>query len=519
MGGSAKRRWVVLGSLAALLVPAAPGSAQVPPSVSAAFDEVVAGPLYPNSTWGWHVVDTATGETLYERNAGLQFIPGSIIKDYASAAVLARYGSAHRFHTRVHRRGRVRSGTLRGNLVLVGAGDFSFGLRNRPDGTLAFTDFDHNEAGVLPSVGLVNGDPLAGVRALARNVRRAGIRRVTGDVVVDNRLFRPYKGWPDGRVDSIWVNENLIDLAIRPTSRGRRARVSWRPHTAAFRAVSRVTTGPAGSETDISVVQRSERVIEVRGRIAADAGVQRNKFQLPDPAGFARTAFVEALRRAGVRVDARALGPNRARLLPARRRYPKSGRVAEFVSPPLSEYVKVVLKVSYNRGAHLFGCLTAVAAGSRNCNSAAGLMLTTVARLGVSPTSTFLFDTAGSVDDARTTPRDMSLFHASVARQPYGNVIAAGLPVLGRDGSLATTLPDSPAAGHVFAKTGTRAAVTPYSELILNAQNLVGYVDTAGGRRLAFAVMVNDVPLKQFNDVLTVFTDQGKMTAALYAGY
>ena len=519
IGRSTKRTCVLLGSLAALLVPAAPGSAQVPASVSAAFDKVVAGPLYPNSTWGWHVVDTATGETLYQRNAGLQFIPGSIIKDYAAAAVLARYGPDHRFRTRVQRLGRVRKGTLRGSLALIGAGDFSFGLRDRPDGTLAFTDFDHNEAGLIPGVGLVKGDPLAGLKALARSVRKAGIRRVTGDVVVDNRLFKSFEGWPDGRIDSIWVNENVIDLAIRPTSRGRRAKVSWRPHTPAFRAVSKVTTGRAGTDPDISVVQRGARVIEVRGRVAADAGLQRNKFQIPDPPRFARTAFVQALKRAGVRVQAPRLGPNRRRLLPARRRYSRSTRVGEFVSPPLSEYVKVVLKVSYNRGAQLFGCLTAVAVGSRDCNDAAGLVLNTITPLGVSPASTFLFDTAGSVDDARTSPRDMSIFHLNVARQRYGSALTAGLPLLGRDGALATTLVDSPAAGHVFAKTGTRAAATPYGKLILAGQSLVGYVNTVRGRRLAFAVMVNNVPLREFNDVLRVFTDQGLMGAALYQGY
>jgi D-alanyl-D-alanine carboxypeptidase len=68
--------------------------------------------------------------------------------------------------------------------------------------------------------------------------------------------------------------------------------------------------------------------------------------------------------------------------------------------------------------------------------------------------------------------------------------------VLGRDGSLATTLVDSPAAGQVFGKTGTRITTT----------------------RLAFALMVNNTPLAEFTDILNVFTDQGTMTAALQQG-
>ncbi len=504
----------IVGAIAS----AQPAAAAVPASVTETFESITSDPRYANSTWGWDVVDVATGETVYQRNANLQFVPGSIIKDYTGASALDALGSDHRFRTPVHKRGRVRNGVLDGDLVLVGSGDFSFGLRNRPDDTLAYTDFDHNEAGTLPFAELVQGDPLAGVRQLARDVKQSGIRKVGGDVVIDNRLFSPFDGWPDGRIDSIWVNENLIDIKVFPTSQGERARVGWRPHTGAYRVVSKVTTKRPGAATELTVEDAGGGVIEVHGQIAADAGRQLQKFVIPDPARFARTAFVEALEDAGVRVDASSLGANRKRLLPERGDYPRGTQLAEFVSPPLSEYVKVVLKVSYNRGAQLLGCLVVVENGGRDCTDAAGRIMATVTPLGVSPASTFLFDPAGSVDDARTTPRDMSEFHRQVASRPYGPALEAGLPVLGRDGSLATTLPDSPAAGHVFAKTGTRATTTPDGRTLLLAQTLVGYISTESGRKLSYALMMNNLPLAQFGDVLDVFHDQGSMSAALQQG-
>jgi PBP4 family serine-type D-alanyl-D-alanine carboxypeptidase len=511
------RVWILAVAFGAVLFAAQPADAAPPPSVTNTFDSIVSKPLYAHSTWGWSVRDTATGETLYESNPQLQFVPGSIIKSYVAAAVLQAYGSDHRFHTPVHRLGRVQDGVLEGDLALIGSGDFSFGLRNRRNDTLAYTDFDHNEAGVIPGVEWVKGDPLDGVQDLARQVRDAGIRRVTGDVIVDNRLFHPFTDWPDGRIDSIWVNENLIDIKVHPTSPGDEAKVEWRPHTAAFRVVNHVKTVPADEQSKINV-DRDGSVVKVNGQIAADSGAELDKFRIPDPASFARTAFVQALRHAGVEVDAPTVEDNRQGQLPEEGKYPDGSRVADFVSPPLSQYVKVVLKVSYNRGADLFGCLTAVAAGSRNCDDAAGLMRDTITPLGVSPKSTFLFDGAGSVDDAKTTPADMSAFYLNVAKQPYGGAIFAGLPVMGVNGSLATTLVDSPAAGHVFAKTGTRGTITPYEQTLLAAQNLVGYIDTVSGRRLAYSVMVNNVPLQQFTDVLTVFSDQGAMSAALQQG-
>ncbi|HEX6116217.1 MAG TPA: D-alanyl-D-alanine carboxypeptidase/D-alanyl-D-alanine-endopeptidase [Solirubrobacterales bacterium] len=513
------RRGALILTTAASLFAAQTAAAEVPASVSETFESVTSNPRYEHSTWGWDVVDMATGETLYQHNANLEFVPGSIIKVYAAATVLNALGEDHRFRTPVHRLGPVRDGVLRGDLALVGAGDFSFGLRNRPDDTLAYTNFDHNEAGTLPFAELVRGNPLAGVRELARAVRQSGIRSVSGDVVVDNRLFGQFEGWPDGPIDSIWVNENVIDIKVFPTSPGERARVGWRPHTGAYRVVSKVTTRQPGRANALTVEDAGGGVIEVHGQIADDAGRQLEKFEIPDPARFARTAFVEALERAGVSVDASAVAGNRERLLPSRGEYPRGSRLAQFVSPPLSEYVKVVLKVSYNRGAQLFGCLAAVEAGSRDCNSAAGEMMATISPLGVSPTSTFLFDPAGSVDDARTTPRDMTAFHRGVANEPYGAALRAGLPILGRDGSLATTLPDSPAAGHVFAKTGTRGTTTPDGRTLLLAQTLVGYVSTASGRELAFATMVNDVPIEDVDDILSIFNDQGTLSEALQQGY
>ena len=32
-----------------------------------------------------------------------------------------------------------------------------------------------------------------------------------GNVAIDDRLFKLYAGFPDGKISPIWVNENLVD--------------------------------------------------------------------------------------------------------------------------------------------------------------------------------------------------------------------------------------------------------------------------------------------------------------------
>ncbi len=73
-----------------------------------------------------------------------------------------------------------------------------------------------------------------------------------GNVVIDDRLFDTYRGWPDGVISPIWINENVIDITTSPTSAGKAAKVAWRPRSAAITVQSDVRT-VKGSGTPLSV--------------------------------------------------------------------------------------------------------------------------------------------------------------------------------------------------------------------------------------------------------------------------
>jgi D-alanyl-D-alanine carboxypeptidase/D-alanyl-D-alanine-endopeptidase (penicillin-binding protein 4) len=278
---------------------------------------------------------------------------------------------------------------------------------------------------------------------------------------------------------------------------------------------AQVDTGDAGSDTDVKVKEGPDGRITVSGTIAADAGSLVRNVKVDDAAAFARSAFIQALERAGIEIDASVTGPNPRKLLPDSRDYPAADRVARRVSPPLSEYVKVILKVSYNRGADSMLCLVAVHAGSRDCLDGMAPEIATIQELGVPENGAFVFDGAGSDDHNRVTPAAMNAFLRGVSEQPYGSVFRDGLPVLGVNGSVATTLTDSPAAGKVQVKTGTRATSTPDDRTILFAQTLTGYITAASGREFVASVFVNNMPITAIEEVLDVFADQGQIMAAV----
>ncbi|HYO30991.1 MAG TPA: D-alanyl-D-alanine carboxypeptidase, partial [Thermomicrobiales bacterium] len=101
---------------------------------------------------------------------------------------------------------------------------------------------------------------------------------------------------------------------------------------------------------------------------------------------------------------------------------------------------------------------------------------------------------------------------AEMGASDVGKLYQASLPLLGVDGSLASSGTDLSAKGHVFAKTGTTLA-----DGALKAQNLAGYIEARSGRRLAFALFLNDAgPIQGITDVTEVFEDEALIANAIY---
>lgn len=496
----------------------------VPSNVANTLDRITSNPRYKHSSWGISVRDLSTGKVLLERSGDKMFVPASTFKTLSGATVLDGYGPDYRFKTPVYRTGALKKGVVDGDLVLVASGDLSLGLREQLDGTMAFAnapEFDHTYANVAPHVDLV-GKPLAGLNELARQARDAGVRKVRGDVVIDDRLFKPWES-PDGLISPIWVNENRIDITTKPTSPGKAAEVKWRPKTAAYTVKNDVETAAKNKDTSLEVDDSKPGVVRISGQIAAGSDPAVRVGEVKDPAAFARTAFIEALQRAGIEVSATPKGSNPSDLLPSKRSYHKGDRVAEHISAPLKEFTAYVFKTSHNPGGQLFSCLAAVKAGSRNCEDGPGQEFKVATGLGVPADSTFIFDGAGSDDHDRTTPDAMTKFLRAADEQPYGEAFRSSLALLGKEGTQAQAEKNSPAVGKIRVKDGTRILPTPAGQGIFFGKALVGYVETKSGRQLAISIMVRDVPVSSTQEIYPAVENlteaQDKLAVAIQQGY
>jgi len=503
------KRW--FGTLAAAwLISAAAASGQeaAPAPIAAKVgslgervEAVINGREFGPGQWGLLVVEAATGRTVYERDADRLFCPASVTKLFSTAAALVDLGADHRFKTPVVRRGEVKDGTLRGDLILVARGDPSLGGRTGPDGGLLFEDNDHSYAGGNPDASLVAADPLAGLTHLARGVQAAGIRAVAGDVVVDDRMFEhaPSTGSGPPRVAPIVVNDNVIDVLITPGAKaGDPARVRTVPETAFAAIDARVETSAEGSgPAAVEVRAAGPRRFAVRGQVPAGHKPVLKTYEVEEPAAFARALFIETLASRGVRIIASPLGENPASALPSRAEVAGLPVVAEYTSPPLREYLKVILKVSQNLHASTLPLLMAAHHGATTLERGLRVEGETLARLGVDvKTISFGGGAGGSRSDLVTPRATVALLRAMAARPDFPAYDAA-LPVLGRDGTLAKAVPpESPARGHARAKTGTFWVDNGLDgRPVLVSKALAGFLETAAGKKLAFAFFLNNAPV------------------------
>lgn len=475
-------------------------------------------PAYSGGQWFISVRDIETGQQLISLNADALIEPGSVVKTYSMGAGWLHFGPHRRIVTPVKRQGKVVDGKLIGDLTLVGEGDLTMGGRTKPDGKVDFTNFDHNDANELPGATLTPENPLAGLDQLAAQVRASGIRSVSGNVIVDDRLFKTFH-LSNGPVTPIIINNNLIDFTTTPGKVGKAASIVMRPKVAPWTVTSRVKTVASGDPTHIVVSSPTHGKVVLSGTIAADNGPAVNTYAFEDPARYARTAFIEALRRAGVKVDADATAPNPEGSLPARGTVAGLPTVARLRSLSLQQEATYVLKVSYNRGAQTMVCLLAVAAGSRECDDGLPEEAKIWRKAGLDTDGAVLIDGSGLHGNLITADNQVEL-ETIMAKRPDAAAWRSTLPIMGVDGSLALVQPGGPATGKIFAKTGTLGAPDLFNGRILfPAKALGGYIDSKSGRHLAFTIVASNGVFSSIEGAFAANNDVGKVATIIQQNY
>ncbi len=482
--------------LSAAVLLAITGSAQTPSSLAERVSAIMHRPEYAHARFGMEFWSLDENKALFRINEQQLFTPGSTTKLLTMGTALSLLGPDYRFHTRIYRTGAVADGVLQGDLVLVASGDPGLSNRIQPDNTMAFENIDHSYDSI-PGARVVAGDPLAVLRELATQVAAAGIKRVSGRVIVDASLF------PEGArelgtgvtMSPIVVNDNVIDLIITPGPAGGTAELKTSPQTPYLRAGSQIKTGSADSQLVLRPhdvrAEDGSHTVTWSGSVPAGGPILR-VYRVPEPSRFAEMAMTQALQDAGISLSG-AKSASQA-LTPF---YKPENQVAEHVSPPFAEEVKVTLKVSQNLHAsnmpYVLGAILGPKGGQEALPAGFDLENQFLRKAGLDLSGAAQSDGAGGA--AFYTPDFMVHYLAYMARQEaIFPAFFRALPILGKDGTLWDIQSDSPAAGHVHAKTGTFSVYDMLNRsLMVTGKGIAGYVDRKDDRRLAFAAYINMV--------------------------
>ena len=434
---------------------------------------VARSPIFKRSILGMHVVEIATGKTLYTRNADRMFVPASNTKLVTTAAALTRLGPDHRFVTKIVHE-------ANGNLVLAGGGDPTMSSRPYPyemEGTPL--------------------DPLHAIEALADEAVANGLMQVDGDVVGDDTLY-PWAPYPPSwtqddaiseagaPVSALTLNDNVVAIHVQGGEAvGDLAIVDLNPALEYFTIDNRVTTVARGrSRVRMSRKPGSTQLllwgwVTVGRQTTVQAAVD-------DPAMFAAQALYDALVRRGVAIRGQPVVRHSYGDEPSP---PAEGEVlATRVSPPMTEILRVVDKVSQNLHAEII--LREIGRVGRHEPTREGgiaEMDAMLQSLGVDDHAFRFEDGSGLSRNDLITPHVLTHLLESMYASKDGDTWMRDtwvglLPVGGEDGTLSNRLCCTSDAHSIRAKTGTLARSVALS----------GYADSRTHGLLAFSIIVNN---------------------------
>jgi len=447
--GRCARTWL------ALWLAIAATAAHAEPPLADRLDAALSARALHGAKLGALVVTRDGGRVLYERAADRGLVPASNQKILTAIAALSVFGPTHDFPVEVFSEAAPDAAGSVGSLFLRAGGDPS----------LTSEDFWR----------------------LAADLRKAGVRRVRGGLVIDDSAFdsdRWHPGWGPvsarayhAPVGAFTVNYGAFSVEVQAGAQpGDPVRVSVDPPVPYLRMTNRATTGPPQARGSLTVERSAggdyERVV-VSGVAAAGGAGETVYRSVLDPVGYASSVLRLQLEANGIAVNG----------VPRRAVVPESAvPLLTFDGRSVAQIVRLFLKYSNNAIAEgLVKALGAQATGGKGSwQNGVPAMKDALAAAGLSTEGMTIVDGSGLSYDNRVSPRQMvAALRLADSSFRFGPEFVASLPIAAGDGTLEKRAAE--AADAVRAKTGLLTRITALS----------GFAELADGTQVVFSLIAN----------------------------
>lgn len=410
------------------------------------------------TTFSVLVVDETTGDTLFAHDPEVALVPASNMKVLTTAAAMARLGPTFQHETRLVGPAQPGpDGVLKGDVLVVGEGDPTISRRF---------------------------DPAPLLSDWAETLWRAGVRRVAGDVVADDRAFDDAwlhpdweaddaEKWYGAEVGALSLNDNCIDVSVAGSPQG--AVVTLAPDTGYVKVDVAATLAGDKKQHVFALLRAGDdrRTLRVTGRVWPRAGAQESSVPVRDPGLFFVTVLRERLVARGIAVDGVA---RRVREGDAPGRFTFHRRQA-----PLVRTLEVTSRRSQNFYAE---CLTKTlgrrAGGAGTWSAGAEVLAAHARAAGARRDEVTVRDGSGLSRGNRLSAAALVAVLRDAGKGEAGARYRETLAAPGAEGTLERRLTDLPRGAALRAKTGTLRGVAALS----------GWL-TVGERRVVFAAIGN----------------------------
>lgn len=430
-----------------------------PAPLSARIDALLQHREVKDAFWGVAVYDVDAEEMIYSRNGGQSFLPASNQKILTTAAALDILGSTHRYETVLHYNGTTSGAVMKGDLILDGSGDPTFGSSQVP-----------------------GEDPL---KAWSARLAEMGVKRIEGRLIGNDNAFddRPYpEGWAISYITTqkgrymgnsaggLSYQDNVVSVKVGATQPGSRPSVQVQPDNVVS-ITNRAMTSSRWRGNTLQVNRTfSTNELVLTGSVTRS---YRGTLAVPvsDPTAFTLRGFRQRLQAAGIETDLKLVDIDDLEERPDR-----GDPLFVAYSRPLAEILSVVNKKSNNFYAEQvfrsFGWGGSARGAARRIKSF-------LREADVNTRKLLIHDGSGLSRKDLVTPKAMVKLLAHMTEHPERQ---AFLRSLARAGERNTTLKYRLSRTDVQAKTGSLEFVRALS----------GYTKRPNGNRVAFAIFAND---------------------------
>ena len=456
---------------------------QVPrETLQADLAHIFSSPKTDNAFWAVSIQSMDTGEFFYRLNSTKLVMPASNMKILTVAVAAEELGWDYQYETQLLASGQVKHGRLASDLIVRGNGD--------------------------PTINSHNGPRENVFETWADQLKAMGIYAIDGRIVGDDNAFEDMglaEGWPwedlaygyATSVGALQHHENVVNLVFDAGPLpGTEVSIKIHPLGSGLKLVNRVLTAPNHGDFVVNLHRLpGQATLEVTGLIPAGSKSFTLTASVNNPTQFFVKALHTALTSNGIEVLGPATDIDDITISPATDDQSSIEQVdsphrvlISYLSPPLSEISKVLMKVSQNLYAETL--LKTISTRSGLGTTASGIdgIEKILDSWDVSPHGHIIADGSGLSRYNYVSPEILvKVLHRMHSEPQHAAMFKATLPIAGREGTLTNRMQGTAAEGNVRAKTGS----------IANVRALSGYAHTRDDELLAFSIIVNNFDVRK----------------------